>query len=273
MPNKHNIHSPYTLISFGRSGTSLVSKIFANHPDFTSVNESGHLLFGVWKALEESKNVIPPTVENGKKLTEDERAARVVQQSFLTCFSDSKKYWFQKPIAFPKPVAEKFSAVHNDESKWNEVASWYWKVMLNCFPNSKFFTILRHPCDIAVSGKSYWGSNLTALWRQTALMGLLITHNDSPIKYALYYDKLINNPEHSVKDLFSYLNIPFKKEVLNAFKRVHAPANGRDDVSKLVSRRSEWNSLDPSEINKNDTKYILKLFQKFGRTIELPVGF
>src|SRR5438552_8815533 len=171
MPNRHNIDAPITLVGFGRSGSSLVSDVFDRHPDVRFVGETVNLIFGSWYALEYSSGNIPALHEGRRWVPEEERAGRVVRETFLTCFPDNRRYWFHKPSDVPTTVISRF-----DETQWSDAAEWFWKVMHASFPKGTFFTILRHPCDIVLSGKGYWGYDELTMWWSLGYMAYLLAH-------------------------------------------------------------------------------------------------
>lgn len=81
MPNPHNIEAPVILISMQRSGTTLVHDIFRRHPDFNAIGETANLIFGVWHAVESTRNITSPLIEAGVNVPYEEKAARIVRQA------------------------------------------------------------------------------------------------------------------------------------------------------------------------------------------------
>lgn len=273
MPNQQNIESPITLISFGRSGTSLLSNIFNYHPEIRSINETVNLIFGIWHTVEMAAFVTDPVLlENGVIISNEERAARAVRQTFLTCFPDDQAYWFQKPIGPPQVLSDKF-ADGLGENRWTEAAEWYWQVMTLSFPKAKYFTILRHPCDVVLSAQAYWGSDPIDIWTQLGVMACFLSHPASPVQYAVHYEELVQNKERTVRDLFAYLELPFHDQVLEAFSQSYA-ASGSSEVYADSARRShKWDDLDPTKATPFQLEQQAVLFAKFGYSLELPAQF
>ncbi|MCP5419910.1 MAG: hypothetical protein H6970_07160 [Gammaproteobacteria bacterium] len=269
MPNESNIESPIQLVAFGRSGTSLISNVFERHPDFRFVGETANLIFGSWDAVEFSAGGIPQLFDGSYWVSEDERAGRVIRQTFLTCFPDDKKYWFHKPIGVPTAVMSKF-----DRSRWDEAGEWYWKVMRTSFPHAKYFTLLRHPCDVVLSAQSYWGHDEGGLWWALGFIAYLLTHPASPVRYAIHFDELTESKQDVLQRLFAYLQVPFDAESLGAFDTIHAPAQGRDDLSRhTATRRNEWSRLNPAFVQPFYLEQIDRLFDQFGYALEWPDHF
>jgi hypothetical protein len=269
MPNRHNIDSPITLVGFGRSGSSLLSNVFDRHPDVRFVGETTNLIFGSWYAVEYSTGNIPALEERRRFVPEDERAARVVRETFLTCFPDNRRYWFHKPIGVPTTVIARF-----DETHWSDAAEWFWKVMRTSFPKGTFFTLLRNPCDIVLSGKAYWGYDEATMWWASGYMAYLLTHPASPIDYAISYENLARNREEEVHKLFTYLDIPFHSEILGAFSEMHALARDREKLRPgVMTRRDQWSQLDPAHAKPLYVDALANLFAKYGQKFELPEHF
>jgi hypothetical protein len=269
MPNPHNIESPVTLIAPGRSGTSLLASVFDRHPDFSFAGETANLVFGSWYAAEFSGSVIPPLVEGGKHVSATERAARAVRQTFLTCVPDDRPHWFHKPLGVPVilPLAFRWD-------QWSEAAEWYWKVMRASFPKARYITVLRNPCDVVLSSQSYWGYDQATLWHAVSQMSYILGHPSSPVEYAIRFEELVGNSRKVVEDLFAYLEMPFREEVMETFTTVHVPAAGRGTLAEAgTPRRCEWDRLDARAASADLVEPIADLFSKFGFACEMPERF
>lgn len=254
------------LVSYGRSGSSLLSKVFELHPDFGFAGETGNFICDLWRSYEFSSGVIPPLYEEGKLVSHPERQVRLVQESFLGCFPDEKKNWFHKPIGVPNVLSSKFT-----DDEWDAAATWYWNVMNSTFPNAQYFTILRHPFDVVLSAKSYWGYDEATIWWNYAFMSYLLSHPLCPIQHAVSYEEMISSPETTIKSLFNFLQIPFHENVMRAFNTVHASSKGRENVnSNTISRKDEWSKLDFTQINPKYLKLILDVFDKYSIKVEIP---
>lgn len=269
MPNQHNIESPIILISVPRSGTSLLFEIFRLHPDFQAVGETANLLFGTWQSVDFIRGITDPLVEEGRIVSHEERAARVVRQTMLTCFPDHQPYWFQKPIGLPKAVSDKFEYVQRSDA-----AAWYWEVLGKTFPKARYFTVLRHPCDIVLSSESYLGFEAGTIWWSLAFMSHIISHPASLINYAIHYEELIQHKEQTTRNLFEFLEIPFDNQILNAFNQIHVPSKGREKPEHhSPTRQEQWHQLDPMKVPLYYIEEINTLFAKFGYSVEWPLHF
>ena len=271
MPHKDNIEAPITLLAAPRSGTTLVASLFRHHPDFadTFIGETGNLLFGTWHAVEFSQGVIRSLRDGQQRLASYEQAARVVQQTFLTCFPETTPYWFHKPIGVPKVLSQKF-----DDTQWDAAAKWYWEVWRYAFPQAKFFTLLRHPCDVILSAKTYMGFDVHSLWWSYSFLMYLLGHPDSPVTYAIHYETLVQNKNDVVRALFDYLEIPFRRQVMDAFATIHVPSKGREQIQPYqASRQDEWGAVDPAQMHPIYRTYLNATFAKFGYPLTWPKQF
>lgn len=271
MPNINNIESPITLISYGRSGSSLLSKIFELHPDFSVIGETGNFTANLWAAYEFSSGQIAPSIEDGKWISDAKRAGRMARASFLSCFPDDKKEWFHKPIGVPNVISTKLSEEQWNEEAWNEAATWYWNVINSTFPRARFFTVLRHPFDVILSAKSYWGFDEASIWKNYAIMSYLLSHPLSCIEHAISYEELVLESTTTVKSLFKFLEIPFHEVVMQAFSERHASSPGRESIkTNFGTRKEEWSKLSNRKVNPRYVDIALGLFDRFHKPITLP---
>jgi hypothetical protein len=269
MPNDDNITAPITLVGSHRSGTSLISGLFERHPEFALAGETANLIFHTWAAAELCLDDIPPLMEESRWVADEELCSRLVRQAFLTCLPGSRPRWFHKPIGIPLALSERFG-----EDQWPQAADWYWKVLGHSFPQAKYFTILRNPCDVALSTRDRWGYGPYTTWWSIGFMAYLINHPASRVTYAVSYQRLVDSPRETVQDLFAHLGIPAHEECLETVTRIHAPARGRENIDpRATSRRADWGALDPAKANPRFLRAIQGLFDRFNVPLEWPESF
>lgn len=270
------LKAPITLISHGRSGTSLLQNIFNAHPDIAVTGETTDLIFSTWYSIQKAQGIVPGCLENGKPVSWEERSARSVRSIFNEMFNIDKKYWMQKPIAQPFVISYlRKKGMSLDE--WFEL---YWNILEQIFPQGKFMTILRQPCDVVLSAGEYWGREQVNVWRDIATMARCILHPSSKINLAVSYDELVQNSEVAVKKMFEALNVEYHPNVLGAFNHVYVPDKTgwkqeknlfEDKIKKKFSRQEEWDKLDLSHIEPEDLEAIQKMWNKFGYDLKLPL--
>lgn len=277
MPNIQNVSSPVTLISAARSGTSLLHRMIAVHPEFAGAGETASVVFGPWYAVEWPRGIVRPTKEDDRELSIDEKATRVVHSTFLTLFRDGKPRWIHKPIGEPEMlrlVAQKRGA--------DAALEWYWHVMSHAFSDGWFITILRNPFDVVLSQMDKFGSksgqqlggNEERIWKGIGRMATILTHPNSLISHAVVYSDLIAEPEATLTELFAEIDAPFHPRSMKPLERIHAPATGREEIDpKGTSRSSDWHRLNPDFVTPDIERAIARLWHKFDARFEIPEHF
>jgi hypothetical protein len=267
MPNQRNIKSPIILISPGRSGTTLISDVFDKRPECSSCGETVDLIFDLWNAAQRSLSHISSEKSLDPSQTADSINAEFVRQGFLALLSDDKSLWFQKPIGIP--VA--FSASLFDVDSWEEKARTYWHVMNNVFPEAKYFTILRHPCDVVMSFMRRFAVDEKTCWAILGFLACIISHPDSRVQHAVSYDGLVRDSESTLKSLLTYLDVDFNHEMIDSFQVVHSWHNDAQSSNQSeYSWKRQWNELNPESAEARFVEPIKKLYAKFGMTLQLP---
>jgi hypothetical protein len=267
MPNQRNIKSPIILISPGRSGTTLISDVFDKRPECSSCGETVDLIFDLWNAAQRSQSHISSEQSLDPSHSQDSVNAEFVRQGFLALLSDDKSLWFQKPIGIP--VA--FSASLFDVASWEEKARTYWHVMNSVFPDAKYFTILRHPCDVVMSFKRRFAVDEKTCWAILGFLAYIISHPDSRVQHAISYDALVGDSESTLKSLLSYLEVDFCSEMIDSFQVVHSWHNDVQSSNQSeFSWKRQWGELDPACADARFVEAIKNQFAKFGFTLQLP---
>ena len=271
MPNDLNVAAPISLLGAPRSGTTLLSSVFRLHPDTNSkiVGETGNLIFGMWHALDFARGVTLPLRRNETLVSEDQRAGEVIRQAMVSMFPDEDSVWFHKPIGLPKAVSEKF-----DDSQWDEAARWYWRVWTTTFPEGKNIAILRNPCDVIASQRKVMKFDEDSLWWSFAFVMYLITHESAPKITVVRYERLVEEKEASVRELFAAVDLSFDPRVLEAFDEVYVAAPDRSNKdSEVGSRSNEWADLDASKLSQHHRQVIEDAFASMGEELSWPSHF
>ena len=223
MPNELNIKSPITLISYGRSGTSLISNIMGMNSDVHFVGETASLAFFTALGLEVSKDIVDSNVPD---LTV--KSSECIRLLFLHLFKSEKARWFQKPIGIP----EAFNTLHYKTEDEQNV--WYWNVLKEAFPEAIYLTVLRNPIDVVVSSALYWGFNVTATMIQLARMAEIITHPLSLVSYAVLYDDLVAHPKREISELCRWARLDYSDDMLRAMDVKHVPSASNIDIERAA---------------------------------------
>lgn len=226
MPNAQNVRSPITLLGNGRSGTSLLSQAFAAHPDCSFHGETTNLIHTVSWA--QSANLSPRS---------QAEIPRVIRSQFEQFFPSSEARWMHKPIGSPM-----CSGSFADK---DEYLNWYWQVFDDIFPESKTFTIVRHPLDVLISSNRWWGRNFGQIAKSMKLTAQLALHPHASIGYSLCYENLVANPESELEALFAFVELPWNETCLQAFDTRHEASPVNDEIDN----KNMWDAIPRSVLD------------------------
>jgi len=273
MPSLDNINSPISLISHGRSGTSLVMNILRGHPEMITVGETAQMVFGVWHSVEKSKGIIRPDPDLGGPENHDARCAKAVRATMLATFPDTgHKAWMQKPINVPW-VMRHFPKTMKMPAR----AKWYWNAFRKSFPDSRNITILRHPYDVVLSSADYWNVPHRRAWEGVVKMAQIIDHPDSNIDYAISHARLAADPDPEIGRLLDHLGLERAPACFQAADKVYVPRRKEnnipkdelpDHVSRGFSRKADWDSLDDRIFRPREREIVSNMWARFDETLE-----
>lgn len=265
-----NSASPIVLVSPGRSGTTLISAVFEEHPDCSSGGETIDLIFDLWNAADRSLSHLTPELSERALAPAEERIASFVRQGFEYLLPDDKPFWFQKPIGIPAA----FSPFLFDTDSWDERAARYWQVMGKTFPGGRFFTVLRNPLDTVLSYKSRFDADERTLWATLGFLAHILQHPSSLVRHAVSYESLVGDSERTVRALASFTGLSYNPAMLKAFETQHTLSDVRESSrSDGFTWKKRWRELDPQYAEARFLDAIKGLFDRFGRELELPDGF
>lgn len=273
MPDAGNIDAPISLVSMGRSGTSLVSNILRAHPDVQFCGETSPLLFGTWEGAQRTRGHIPP---HAATISHDARAAGAVQAAFLASFdAPGTPHWFQKPINVPWSIPDH---LRDDPAMHARIGAGYWRAMAACFPRGQVITILRHPYDVLISAIGYWDNPASRIWRNMVVMARILTHPDSPVTLALRHAAFVDDPASEISRLLDHLGLGHHPACYRAPDLVYVPAPGRTRrpraeepqvLARNFAHRDRWADLDLSFATPDDRTALSALWAHFGHELAL----
>jgi hypothetical protein len=260
MPNLRNISKPLLLISYGRSGTSLVQAAFEERGDCFTCGETADLITKIWSGVEHSHNDLIVNVADGTFSTH-QHCALAIQSVFLSLFASEKPLWFQK-LSVSREWADKIGLIGEDAA-----ADWYWRVITETFPEARCFTILRNPYDVVVSAKAYWNLEDSEIWEAMRVMANFILHPKSRIQHAISFDSLSHSFDEEMRGLCSYLEIVSSPRMKTAKEVRHVPSH-LSGSKQQVDHKAGWVELKDGPYVDEALKAIERVWQHFGYQFE-----
>jgi hypothetical protein len=265
MPNKDNIRSPITLFGNGRSGTSVLYRAFALHPEVEGCGETANLIFTSWRALEQ----ISGLTRYGKIESKDHGAdaAELVRNAFLAVLPSEKKEWMQKPIGLPR-IYRDFPDVEPDSDMF---VAWYWTAFRRSFPESRSLAILRNPLDVVISGKGYLGVDDAVMWRSLKFLYRSLAHGRESLRIVVRYSDMIAEPEATLRAICQAVDLDYSPRMPQAFDRLHVPVRGTmfgSDEVLAEKRKTGFLRLDERKaLTLNDDA--LRTIERYHETLAL----
>ena len=241
MPSTANVTAPVSLHGCGRSGTTLMTEIFRNHPDFQSIGETSNLIYTASKTIQQSLPFCAADMTAENASTHSTKGVRAL---LTTLFPSDRPRWFHKPIMLP------ISQWRFDQ--YEDFMSWYWKTARELFPDGHFFAILREPSEVVTSYMKRWNRPLdvTMLAQQRTLD--LMAHPDSCIQGIIRFEDLAGRPRETVERLFAMINVDFHPDVMRAFRGEHASNSGRGSETGPIEIGPEITDVYNTLIERHD---------------------
>ena len=258
--NQNEINSPYFLIGFPRSGTTLLDTILRTHQTVEVIEEKP-LIRNFLIKLEKKTN------NNFNHLNNLDDDFIKEMQNFY--FFEREKYIKNKNT---KIIIDKLplNIIHIGE-------------ILRFFPNAKFILALRHPYDsvlscfmqqftlnpamknfLTINGGAYLYDLVMSLWE-------IYTNNFSVNFHSIRYEDLVSNFETETKKVFKYLELEWNDNIkdfyLTAKNRTDISTPSYDQVTSPIYSRSisRWNNYEKRF--ENEKKYLDKWVKKFNYKI------
>ena len=274
MPNEDNILRPITLVSYGRSGTSLVHNILAAHPDIEGCGETMPLIFGTWEGSKRVRNVIRPDQTLPEGVSHNVRSGKAVRAVFQAMFPNrDTPHWVHKPINVPFTVTQRD---RQSEERFEEQAEAYWTTMRHSWPDGTASTVRRQPDEVARSAVRYWGFPTERIWRSIVNMAQILNHETSPVTLALRHSVLASEPEPEIARLLDHLGLSHDPACFAAAEKVYVPKRGEgrrpkaemtDHVQRAFSHRDQWDQLDMSSVTDRDREILTQMWARFGEPL------
>ena len=246
------MNSPIFIFGSARSGTSLLSRIVGSHPNIGIPFET-HLY-----------NRFYPWLKYYGDLELEKNRNRLINDILQT---DVMTYWDPKPDYVEIISNLERNDFHGivdavmkawlkecDKTRWGEKTPWhmyYWKEILEGFPDAKFLSIVRDGRDASLSWrKARFGPKhiypLAKRWKHflTEYSKFKQVVKKENI-YELRYEDLLDNPEKITMEICDFLGEDFSEEMLSFHKTKSAyptDANNEKNLTKplMQANKEKW---------------------------------
>lgn len=213
---KQNNFSPLFLFSLPRSGSTLVQRVLASHPDIATTSEPWVLLPFIY-ALKEQGSVS----EYGY------HAMASAMNDFCKEFPNGKEDYYAEVrnlvMALYKKSDKQDCRYFLDKTpRYNLILEEIFEI----FQDSKMIFLWRHPLAVTASIMETWAEGHWNIYRHeidlyTGLENMINVSQKTKIPiYRVKYEDLITGSEKLWKEIFDYLDLEFDPEIIHKFSKV-----------------------------------------------------
>ncbi len=249
MKNK-KIKKRIFIVGIARSGTTLLQSMLGSHPDVFTLPET-HF----WdRSMAKQKTLRLLQIINKKDINFVKKYFSKIdfnKNNKWPSLIYSKKRWTKFLIT----QIDKLSLAHS-KNIWVEKTPlnlYYIDLITSVYPETYFIHTIRRGIDNIAS--LYEASKENPEYFAQSTIDKCINRYDKEINisrkylkntnhYFVLYDKLVENPEEVLKRVCGFLNIDYKKEMLEYSKTAR----------KIITPEESWKSKNISEINKSEKK-------------------
>ncbi len=265
MPHTANVTAPITLLGLGRSGTTLLSACFGQHPEFHSCGETGGVIFSMWEG---AKATFMPVPRPAFRDT-DEKCAYFVQSALMALSPSDRPHWFHKPAGLPVWHLNLGRQQGQRGALSNFPVEWYWEVMCKSFPDGHFITVLRNPFDIAISRKQHTDWTFAAVLNDVVTYYEILAYGQEHFSKILFFEDLVADVEGSLRGICEACGVPFHEAMLKGAQKSQAPVEGR---GPRRDHRDDWALFEDFELSADRRDLLLSTWEGLGRELAMPEG-
>lgn len=248
---------PIFIFCLPRSGSTLLQRILMNHSEISSVAEPHFLLPLVFASKKKGILTKYSHLSSHKGIND-------VIENLPNKHTDFNKYINEFSMNIYNSLSEKESKYFLDKTP-----RYFWIIpdIIKIFPNAKFIFLFRNPIQIYASLLTTFCNNrfnklymfYNSLFEGVKLLSEGYVEN-SEKSICINYENLINNPEKSIKDLLTYLDLEFENEILDSFheqkiKGKSVDPTGIKDYKKIaVQPLKKWEKVFNTRLRKRKLK-------------------
>lgn len=258
------------IVGNSRSGTTMMLRIFNNHPELMVLNEL-HFFEQLWSPQDKGKPISKEeAVTLASKLLLTQRVGYMTHdQDYLQYTDEATK--LVDELDEKKIVAE---AIFNHFTKREVMLNhktivcektpqnvFYLKEIFELYPNAKIINMVRDPRAILLSQKNKWnrrnlgGNYMTAkealrlrinyhpitlskLWN-AAINAAQLFSNDKRI-LTVRFEDLLEQPEHTIQTICHHIDVIFNKNMLNITQESSSIEKDSKEIGFKKERASNW---------------------------------
>lgn len=212
---------PLFILSLPRSGSTLVQRILATHPDISTASEPWILLPYLY------------SIRNHGIYTEYVHSESVTAiEDFIKELPNGKQDYFG---AIRKCALHLYKKASKTETTYflDKTPRYHLVIddLIQMFPDGKFIFLWRNPLGVAASIIETWGNSKWNLHRYKVdlfdgLNNLLMASEKYKERiHEIKYEDLLSQPDKEMKRLFDYIELEYDPQTLNNFSDINL--NGR----------------------------------------------
>lgn len=266
--------SPIFIFSLPRSGSTLLQRILMSHKDIASVAETFLLLPFVYA-----------TKKEGQLSEYCHHCTYAALEDLINNLPNKENDYRRFLAEFSNKIYE--SLCPKNEIYFLDKTPRYYLIIpeiAKIFPDAKFIFLFRNPVHIYSSLITSWGDRNRFDYPLHHTIDLtmgpeLLSKGYGLLKeksYAIKYEDFLENPEKYLKEISSYLDLPYDKSVLENFSNQDIKGRSGDptgvkDYKKLDTKPLEkWKSVFNTQFRK---KVLKKYIQNIDENVFETAGY
>lgn len=258
------------IVGNSRSGTTMMLRIFNNHPQLMVLNEL-HFFEQLWSPEDKGKAINKEqAVTIAAKLMHTQRVGYMTHDQNYNQFQEEAQQLvnvIKKQPLFSEDVFNYFTknevALHHKNIVCEKTPQnvFYLKEIFELYPNAKIINMVRDPRAIMLSQKNKWNRRNLGGSYMTAREALRLRINYHPITlsklwnaainaakkfkqdnrvYTVRFEDLLENPQQTLQKICAHIDIVFDNNMLNITQESSSIEKDSKEIGFKKERASNW---------------------------------